>query len=56
MTSGAPSATLGGAVGLAWIHGDHADGPGTVEIRAREVPAEIRTEAFYDPLGDRLRS
>lgn len=55
VSSGAPSATLGGAVGLAWIHGDHADGPVTVEIRAREAPGEIKREAFYDPRGERLR-
>ncbi|HEX6844042.1 MAG TPA: FAD-dependent oxidoreductase [Actinomycetota bacterium] len=56
VTSGAPSATLGGSVGLAWIHGGHDDGPVEVEIRARAVPAEMRTDAFHDPAGERMRA
>jgi glycine cleavage system aminomethyltransferase T len=56
VTSGGPSATLGGSVGLAWIHGPHADGPVEVEIRARNVAGEIRERSFVDPTGERLVS
>jgi 4-methylaminobutanoate oxidase (formaldehyde-forming) len=56
VTSGAPAPTLGGgSVGLGWVHGDVADGPGEVEVRARSVPAEIARAPRYDPGGARLR-
>jgi glycine cleavage system aminomethyltransferase T len=55
VTSGAPAPTLGGSVGLGWIHGEHADGPVELEIRARPVPGLIRVAPWYDPAGERLR-
>ncbi len=55
VTSGAPAPTLGGSVGLGWIHGEHADGPVELEIRARPVPGLIRGAPWYDPAGERLR-
>jgi 4-methylaminobutanoate oxidase (formaldehyde-forming) len=50
VTSGAYGYTLGGAVGLAWIHGDvPEDVPVTVEVRDRRVPATISSKPFYLP-------
>jgi heterotetrameric sarcosine oxidase gamma subunit len=56
VTSGAPAPSLGGgSVGLGWVHGDVADGPVEVEVRARPVPGEIARTPWYDPDGARLR-
>jgi glycine cleavage system aminomethyltransferase T/glycine/D-amino acid oxidase-like deaminating enzyme len=50
VTSGAYGYTLGGAVGLAWMHGDvPEDVPVTVEVRDRWVPATISSKPFYLP-------
>jgi len=50
VTSGGYGYTLGGAVGLAWIHGDvPEDVPVTVEVRNRPVPASISSKPFYLP-------
>jgi 4-methylaminobutanoate oxidase (formaldehyde-forming) len=52
VTSGAYGHTLGGAVGLAWVHGEvSADAPVTVEVRNRKVPATISSKPFYLPAG-----
>jgi glycine cleavage system aminomethyltransferase T/glycine/D-amino acid oxidase-like deaminating enzyme len=50
VTSGAYGYTVGGAVGLAWIHGDvPEDAPVTVEVRNRPIPATISSKPFYLP-------
>jgi 4-methylaminobutanoate oxidase (formaldehyde-forming) len=50
VTSGGYGYTVGGAVGLAWIHGDvPEDFPVTVEVRDRPVPATISSKPFYLP-------
>jgi 4-methylaminobutanoate oxidase (formaldehyde-forming) len=50
VTSGAYGYTLGGAVGLAWMHSDvPEDVPVTVEVRDRRVPATISSNPFYLP-------
>jgi heterotetrameric sarcosine oxidase gamma subunit len=63
VTSGAYGFTLGGGVGLAWVHGpDGVDdawldsGEWRVEIRDRQIPATVHARAFYDPSGARARS
>ncbi len=56
ITSGGISPTLGGSVGLAWIHGEPAGDGWGVEIRGSVVEARVQAAAFYDPKGDRLRS
>ena len=63
VTSGAYGFTLGGGVGLAWVHGpDGVDdawldsGTWRVEIRDRQVPASVHARAFYDPSGARARA
>jgi glycine cleavage system aminomethyltransferase T/glycine/D-amino acid oxidase-like deaminating enzyme len=62
VTSGAWGYTLGGSVGLAWIHADEpvtdawlAAAPMSVEIEERLVPAQAQVRAFYDPDGARVR-
>lgn len=62
VSSGAYGATLGSAVGLAWVHdGDGVDdawlgsGEWAVEILDRAVPATVHARAFYDPSGARAR-
>ena len=62
VTSGAFGFTLGGGVGLAWVHGpDGVDdawldsGEWCIEIRDRQVPATVHARAFYDPSGARAR-
>jgi glycine cleavage system aminomethyltransferase T/glycine/D-amino acid oxidase-like deaminating enzyme len=62
VTSGAYGFTLGGGVGLAWVHGpDGVDdawldsGGWRVEIRDRQIPATVHARAFYDPSGTRAR-
>lgn len=62
VTSGAWGYTLGGSVGLAWVHADEpvtdawlAAAPMFVEIEERLVPAQAQLRAFYDPDGARLR-
>ncbi|HET6713508.1 MAG TPA: FAD-dependent oxidoreductase [Actinomycetota bacterium] len=56
VTSAAIAPTLGGSVGLAWLHGD-PDGDGWgVEIRGEVVPVTLQADPFYDPRGERLRS
>ena len=50
VASGGYGYTLGGAVGLAWVHGDvPEDAPVTVEVRNRSVPATISSKPFYLP-------
>jgi glycine cleavage system aminomethyltransferase T len=62
VTSSKWSATLGRPIGLAWLRADEAaDGtPITVRLgvgRARTTTsAVVRTQPFYDPAGERLRS
>ncbi|HSL12407.1 MAG TPA: FAD-dependent oxidoreductase, partial [Actinomycetota bacterium] len=63
VTSGAYGFTVGGGVGLAWVHGpDGVDdawldsGEWRVEIRDRQVPASVHARAFYDPSGARART
>ena len=63
VTSGTYGFTLGGGVGLAWVHGpDGVDdawldsGEWRVEIRDRLVPASVHARAFYDPSGARART
>ncbi|HEX6130732.1 MAG TPA: glycine cleavage T C-terminal barrel domain-containing protein, partial [Actinomycetota bacterium] len=62
VTSGGYGSTLGGGVGLAWVHGpDGVDdawldsGDWRVEVRDRQVPASVHARAFYDPGGARAR-
>ena len=47
--------TLGGSVGLAWIHGP-VEGDWQVEVRAEPAPCRVTLEPLYDPGGARLRS
>ncbi|GIU98242.1 MAG: dehydrogenase [Actinomycetota bacterium] len=63
VTSGAYGATLGAAVGLAWVHRFDgvdddwlASGRWSVEVRDRTVPAVVQAAPFYDPDGSRARS
>jgi len=63
VSSGAYGPTLGGGVGLAWVHGpDGVDdawldsGEWRVEIRDQQVPATVHARAFYDPSGARART
>jgi 4-methylaminobutanoate oxidase (formaldehyde-forming) len=57
ITSGGYGHTLGGAVGLAWIHGDLPEAADvTVEVRGQQVLARASGHPFYDPKGERLRS
>ena len=62
VTSGAYGFTLGGGVGLAWVHGpDGVDdawldsGEWRIDIRDHQVPASVHARAFYDPSGARAR-
>ena len=55
VTSASIAPTLGGSVGLAWIHGP-IDGEWQVEVRAEAVPCRVSVEPFYDPRGERLRT
>ena len=55
LTSASISPTIGGSVGLAWVHGDLGGDGWGVEVRGEVVPAVVRAEAFYDPRGERLR-
>jgi 4-methylaminobutanoate oxidase (formaldehyde-forming) len=63
VTSGAYGFTVGGGVGLAWVHGpDGVDdawldsGDWRVEIRDQQVPATVHARPFYDPSGARARA
>jgi glycine cleavage system aminomethyltransferase T/glycine/D-amino acid oxidase-like deaminating enzyme len=63
VTSGAWGYTLGGAVGLAWVHADEpvtdgwlAAAPLTVEIEERQIPVvQACVGGLYDPEGARVR-
>ena len=56
LTSAGIAPTLGGSVGLAWIHGE-PDGDGWgVDIRGDVVPAAVQAASFYDPRGARART
>ncbi len=60
LTSGSIAPTLGGSVGIAWVHGQEtgqapADDAWGVEIRGEVVPATVQLDPFYDPRGERLR-
>jgi 4-methylaminobutanoate oxidase (formaldehyde-forming) len=56
VTSASIAPTLGGSVGLAWVHG-LIDGDGwCVEIGGDAFPCVVSREPFYDPRGERLRS
>ena len=54
--------TLGGAVGLAMVRGDHVDktwlddGEWAVEIAGRVYPAEVSLRPFYDPGMERVKA
>ena len=54
--------TLGGAVGLAFVHGDPADkafiesGEWEVEVGARRYPATVSLRPMYDPAMQRVRA
>ena len=54
--------TLGGAVGLAFVHGDPADkafiesGAWEVEVGARRYPATVSLRPLYDPTMQRVRA
>jgi 4-methylaminobutanoate oxidase (formaldehyde-forming) len=54
VTSASIAPTLGGSVGLAWIHGP-ADGAWQVEVRGEPAPCRVRGDPFYDAGGARLR-
>jgi 4-methylaminobutanoate oxidase (formaldehyde-forming) len=56
ITSGGMSPTLGGSVGLAWIHGDLTGEGWGVEIRGEAVPAVVQVDPFHDPRGARARA
>jgi 4-methylaminobutanoate oxidase (formaldehyde-forming) len=56
VTSASIAPTLGGSIGLAWIHGP-LDGDGwCVEVGGDAFPCAVSHEPFYDPRGERLRS
>jgi 4-methylaminobutanoate oxidase (formaldehyde-forming) len=55
LTSAGIAPTLGGSVGLAWLHGDPGAGGYAVEVRGEVHPAAVQLEPFYDPRGERLR-
>ncbi|MBT8039200.1 MAG: aminomethyltransferase family protein, partial [Gammaproteobacteria bacterium] len=55
--------TLGGAVGLAWIHGSHSvdtpfleSGDWEVDIAGRRYPARVSLRPLYDPGMERVRA
>ena len=55
--------TLGGAVGLAFIHGDPvvdagfiSQGDWTVDIAGRRYPAELSLKPMYDPAMERVKA
>ena len=48
--------TLGGSVGLAWVHGPLDGDDWCVEIAGDPSPCVVSREPFYDPRGERLRS
>ncbi|MGD8580509.1 MAG: FAD-dependent oxidoreductase [Lysobacterales bacterium] len=54
--------TLGGAVGLAMVRGDHVDkawlddGEWAVEIAGRVYPVEVSLRPFYDPGMERVKA
>lgn len=54
VTSASLAPTLGGSVGLAWIHGP-VEGSWQVEIRGEPVPCRVGADPIYDPRGERLR-
>ncbi len=54
VTSASIAPTLGGSVGLAWIHGP-VGGDWQVEVRAEPVPCRVSLDPFYDAGGARLR-
>jgi glycine cleavage system aminomethyltransferase T/glycine/D-amino acid oxidase-like deaminating enzyme len=57
VTSGGYGHTLGGPVGLAWVHGEVPQAADvTVEVRGQQILAELSEEPFYDPRGARLRA
>jgi glycine cleavage system aminomethyltransferase T len=55
ITSASIAPTLGGSVGLAWVHGPTDGGTWQVEIGGDPVPCRVSAEPFYDPKGERLR-
>jgi 4-methylaminobutanoate oxidase (formaldehyde-forming) len=55
ITSASIAPTLGGSVGLAWLHGPLDGGAWQVEIGGDPVPCRVSLEPFYDPRGERLR-
>ncbi len=55
VTSASIAPTLGGSVGLAWVHGPLDGDDWCVEIGGEPVPCRVSLEPFYDPRGERLR-
>lgn len=55
VTSASIAPTLGGSVGLAWIHGP-VEGEWQVEVRGEPLPSHVSVDPFFDRTGARLRS
>ena len=58
VTSARRSEAVGGVVGLAWVPADWAGDGSTIEIQfgGSHTIGTVRTDPFYDPRGERLRS
>ena len=58
VTSARRSEAVGAVIGLAWVPADWAADGRTIEIQfgGSHALATVRTEPFYDPRGERLRS
>jgi sarcosine oxidase subunit alpha len=58
VTSARRSEAVGGVVGLAWVPAEWAGDGSTIEIQfgGSHTIGTVRTDPFYDPRGERLRS